>query len=101
MKNEDQLKQNTLELGVDVADIAIDMLTENELLKDLPVVGLIYKSIKTLISIPDKIFLYKAAKFFQAVNQKTTKQQRLDFTEELKKDSNKREKLYIAILIKL
>ncbi|MBW4472214.1 MAG: hypothetical protein KME45_17685 [Stenomitos rutilans HA7619-LM2] len=101
MKNKDKLEQDFLELSVDGADIAIDLLTESELLRDIPVAGLIYKLGKTLSSIPDVIFLHKVGEFIKTINEKTTENQRVAFTEELKKDKEKRDKLYNTIFLKI
>ena len=101
MKSKDKLEQDFLELSVDGADIAIDLLTESELLKDIPVAGSIYKLGKTLSSIPDVIFLHKIGKFLKTINEKTTKNQRVAFAEELKKDKEKRDKLYNTIFLKI
>lgn|GEM_PF-4093051 len=43
MTNKNELEQNFLDISADGADIAIDLLTDSELLKDIPVAGLIYK----------------------------------------------------------
>ncbi|HEY9848345.1 MAG TPA: hypothetical protein V6D28_02715 [Leptolyngbyaceae cyanobacterium] len=101
MKNKDDLKQEFLDISADAADIAIELLTESELLKDIPVAGFIYKVGKSLSSIPDVIFLNKIGKFIKTVNEKTTKEQRVAFAEELKKDKDKRNKLYGAIFLKI
>jgi hypothetical protein len=99
--NKRQLEQNFLELTADGADIAMDFLTESELLKDLPVAGLIYKIGKAVNSVQDTIFLHKVGRFFKTVNDKTTREQRISFTEELKKEKAKRDLLYSAIFLKI
>jgi hypothetical protein len=101
MTNKDELKENFLDLSADGADLAIDLLTESELLKDIPVASLVYKLGKTLNSIPDIIFLHKVGRFLETVNEKTTAKQRIAFAEELKNNKDKRDKLYSAIFLKI
>ncbi|HEY9801521.1 MAG TPA: hypothetical protein V6D25_14290 [Leptolyngbyaceae cyanobacterium] len=101
MKSKDELKQDLLELSAEGADIAINLLTESELLKDIPIVDLFYKLGKSLKSIPDVIFLQKLGSFIRTVNDKTTEHQRFVFAEDIKKDKEKREKLYNSIFLKI
>lgn len=101
MTNKNELEQNFLDISADGADIAIDLLTDSELLKDIPVAGLIYKLGKTLSSIPDVMFLHKVGRFLKTVNEKTTENERITFAEELKKDKDKRDRLYSAIFLKI
>lgn len=101
MENKHQLKQDFSELTVDVVDVAIGLLSDNELLKDVPVAGMIYKLGKAVSSIPDAIFLQKVGKFLQTVNEKTTVDQRISFAEDVRRDKDKREKLYSAIFLKI
>ncbi|MEH1947165.1 MAG: hypothetical protein V7K77_09435 [Nostoc sp.] len=101
MKSKDELGQDFLDLSAEGADIAIGLLTESELLQDIPVAGLVYKFGKTLSSIPDVMFLHKVGRFLKTVNEKTTENQRIAFAEELKKDKEKRDKLYSAIFLRI
>jgi hypothetical protein len=101
MENNNKLEENFLDLSVDGTDLAIDLLTESELLKDVPVAGMVYKLSKTLSSIPNAIFLNKLGKFIKTVNEKTTKEQREKFAEELKKNKSDRDSLYNAIFLKI
>ncbi|MBG1260635.1 hypothetical protein [Nostoc commune] len=101
MKSKDELRQDFLELSAEGADIAISLLTESELLRDIPVADLFYKLGKTLKSIPDVIFLHKLGRFIKTVNDKTTEYQRSAFAEDIKKNKDKRDKLYTAIFLKI
>jgi hypothetical protein len=101
MKSKDELGQDFLELSAEGADIAISLLTESELLKDIPVADLVYKLGKTLKSIPDVIFLHKLGRFMKTVNDKTTKTQRIDFAENIKKSKARRDQLYNVIFLKI
>ncbi|WP_019498912.1 hypothetical protein [Pseudanabaena sp. PCC 6802] len=57
MTNKDGLPQDFLDLSADGADIAIDLLTESELLKDIPVAGLVYIYMHIFQKILRNIFL--------------------------------------------
>jgi len=54
-----------------------------------------------LSSIPDVMFLHKVGRFLKTVNEKTTENERIAFAEELKKDKDKRDRLYSAIFLKI
>lgn len=59
---------NSIELeniGVEVADIALDSITEDELILKIPIVGLIVGLYKTTVSIRDRIFLAKMISFLK------------------------------------
>jgi hypothetical protein len=101
MTSEEEFQTNFIELSADSADIAIELITGSELLKDIPVVGIFYKVGKTLKSLPDAIFLHKVSKFLATANQKVSLEERINFSEELKKDKTKRDRLYTAIFIKI
>ena len=101
MTAKDNLKENFSELSVDGADIAIDLLTDSEILEAVPVAGLAIKIGKALRSVPDVIFLNKVGRFLKTVNESTTKAQRIAFAKELKKNKNKRDQLYGSIFLKI
>jgi hypothetical protein len=101
MSKREEIGDNFLDLGADGADMAIDLLTESELLKDIPVAGLIYKLGKAMSSIPDAIFLHKVGRFLHTVNDSTTKSQRIEFSEKLRADKNERDRLYGSIFLKI
>jgi hypothetical protein len=101
MQKKEELKDNLLELSADGADIALDLLFKSELLKDIPVAGLIYKFGKTIGSIPDALFLQKVGRFIQVVNDHTTQDQRINFSEKLKADKKERDLLYGNIFLKI
>ncbi|MEL6307546.1 MAG: hypothetical protein AAFQ52_05355, partial [Chloroflexota bacterium] len=41
------------ELGVDIADVAVDSLVQNEVITEIPIVGTVYKAGKSLLAIRD------------------------------------------------
>jgi hypothetical protein len=101
MSKKEELEDSLLELSADGADIALNLLTESELLEDIPVAGLIYKLGKTMSSIPDAMFLHKVGRFIKSVNDNTTQAQRIEFSEKLKADKKERDLLYGSIFLKI
>ncbi|MEL6404169.1 MAG: hypothetical protein AAFR81_07380 [Chloroflexota bacterium] len=47
------------ELGVDIADVAVDSLVQNEVITEIPIVGTVYKAGKSLLAIRDALLLKK------------------------------------------
>ncbi|MBD2106292.1 hypothetical protein [Nodosilinea sp. FACHB-13] len=101
MSANDEAKENLIELGADSIDTAIDLLTESELFQEIPMAGMLWKIAKAARSIPDIIFLKKAERFIKTVNNKTTQEERLLFSKEIKKDQAKRDNLYNSIFLKI
>ena len=100
MKDKDELKQNVLDPSADVMDIILQ-LSENELLKDVPIVGLGFKIAKASRSISDFIFLKKVLGFIETVDNKTTKQERIEFANKLKEDEKEKEKIYTGVFLRI
>jgi hypothetical protein len=55
------------EVGIEITEIGFDCLLDDGVLKDLPVIGTIIKSIKGFVDIRDHIFIAKVAKFLFAL----------------------------------
>lgn len=101
MSASDEAKEDLIEFGADSIDAAIDLLTESELLQEIPMAGMLWKIAKAARSIPDIIFLKKAERFIKTVNDKTTQEERFSFSEKIKKDQVKRDNLYNSIFLKI
>lgn len=99
--SKEELEANFLDIGADSADIAIDLIAESELLKDIPVAGLVYKIGKTVGSIPNVIFLHKVGRLIKTVNDKTTETERMAFAEKLNTSKEDRNRLYSQIFLKI
>jgi hypothetical protein len=62
------MKQELIEIALDFSEIALDRLIENELLKEIPIVGTLVRAAKAAKSIPDLIFAKKIERFVAAGN---------------------------------
>jgi hypothetical protein len=88
----DSIAKNELEnLTVDLAEVALDMVIDDEFLKLIPVVGPIVKCLRAAHSIKDRFFIKKVAMFLQELGQiNQAKRQR--FVEQLAIDEGSRSK---------
>lgn len=75
---EDEFRRNALELAIDISEPFLDYFLEDELLQDIPVFGGVYKIVRLVKSIPDRIFIAKISVFIKAI-EKITPEQRQDF----------------------
>jgi len=100
MSTKDQI-EDVLDLSADSIDTCIRVLTDSKILDEVPIAGNLLRIIKAGASVPDLLFAYKAAKVFEGVNKKTTKTERENFAETLKKDKSKRERLYGEIFLRI
>lgn len=69
-------------IGIDIADMTLDKFIDYEIVKDIPVIGVLAKIIKTSIGIKDAIFLHKITRFLFYLNQ-ISKENRVKFKEKL------------------
>jgi hypothetical protein len=58
-------KNNLYEIGADIFEPIIDSLIDNENIKEIPILGTLYKICSVGVSISDKIFEKKIKKFIQ------------------------------------
>ncbi|HKP03005.1 MAG TPA: hypothetical protein VJU77_06515 [Chthoniobacterales bacterium] len=80
------------ELASDLAEVAIDAVLDDGLLKDIPIVGSLINLAKFAKSIPDRIFAAKVARFVSALS-RISKPNTQAFLVEIAGDSAKRSKL--------
>lgn len=96
--------ENSADIGIDFLEIALDELTENETIKEIPVVGTIVKLGKTAIAINDRRLIKKMLIFIQEVNSGNIPEEKLvEHCEKLKNNPKKKQKeleYVIAILDK-
>lgn len=62
------LFEKSIDIGADIMELPIDLFTENEVVKDLPVVGTIVKLGKAVITIKEAHTIKKLAVFIESVN---------------------------------
>ncbi|MEL6528160.1 MAG: hypothetical protein AAFQ07_20855, partial [Chloroflexota bacterium] len=53
------------ELGVDIADVAVNSLIKNAIIADIPIVGTIYKTGKSFLAARDALFLRKVFSYLR------------------------------------
>lgn len=56
---------SVLETGIDLAEVGIDLLCEDEILKDIPILGTVFKLGKTVFSISRRMYIKKILIFAQ------------------------------------
>lgn len=61
-------KQELLEVALDNAEVLIDQYIDNEVVKEIPVLGTALKLVKAATDIRDRMFAAKIAKFLSALN---------------------------------
>ncbi len=88
-------KNNLIDTFSQVGEVAIDTVINNELLKDIPILGLLFSGYKTIVNIRDYRLMQKVIKFFYNL-QNTTPKQRQNFSKKYL-DVNK-EKTAAALL---
>ncbi|ACD23273.1 hypothetical protein FDE76_01610 [Clostridium botulinum] len=62
------LFDESIDIGSDLMELPIDLITENEVIKDIPVVGTIVKLGKAAITIRERHLIKKLVAFIESVN---------------------------------
>ncbi len=86
------------EIGIDIADMTIDKFIDYEVVKDIPVIGIVAKIIKSTIGIKDAIFLRKISRFLFYLNQ-ISDEKRVKFQEKIKEQNYSRKVGDILIVL--
>ena len=60
------MNEDLKDLAIDLSEVALDSLSENELVKDIPVIGTFVRLARVTRSIPDLIFAKKVERFISA-----------------------------------
>lgn len=84
--------ENLSSLGADIAEVGLDTLLKNGFLKDLPVVGIIFKSLHAAKNIHDRMFIAKVARFMLSLKDVSEKD-RERFKERLMQDPKFKKKV--------
>lgn len=69
--------ENAIDIGTDLLEVSLDQITENEVLKELPIVGTVVRLGRIAISVRDRHLLKSAIIFSQEVK-KNTKSEKLE-----------------------
>lgn len=98
----DTLFGNGLDFGIEYSEIAIDALTESEILKDLPIFSTIRSLAKMTISIRDRHLMKKLAVFVKQLNQGLLSEDEIQtYRAELESDDKRmqRDMEYLLIML--
>ena len=94
----ESLKVNKLEdLAQEYAELGLDMVLEEGVLRDLPIVRTIVNVYKAAVSVRERLYLTKLVLFLKKVGE-TTQEQRQKFVEDNCKDVRKFEEAVLLIL---
>lgn len=95
------LKKSDLKsVASDVAEVTIDNLLQNGLLRDLPVINILTNFIKTGLHIKDYFFIKKLLKFLDSLST-LTPQQRTEFIDKLDSDPKYTQRVGESIMLLL
>jgi len=89
-----------IDAGIDIAEVGVDIFLDDGFIKDLPIIGTLAKVAGAVLTIPDKLFLRKVAKFLFSIHS-LTEEEIETFQSELESDSSLQEKLGSNILFLL
>ncbi|WP_415713412.1 hypothetical protein [Maridesulfovibrio sp.] len=87
------------ELAADVGDSVVDLFSDSEFIEKLPGFGLVYKIIKTGISIPDRLFINKLTKFIEQI-ENVSDSEKKEMLNRFEKDGN-RERIGTTLMLVL
>lgn len=85
------MNEDLQEVAIDVSEAALDSLTDNEIIKDIPVVGSFVRLARATMSIPDRIFAKKVERFISVTNS-IPRERRDQFHTRLEAEPNLRRK---------
>lgn len=74
----DTIWGNIQEIGFDFVEVGLDQITENELIKEIPIVGTVVKLGKSVIAIKDRHLLKKTLVFVTEINNGTISKKKLE-----------------------
>ena len=84
------LFDTTIDIGVDLLELPIDLLTENEIIKDIPIVGTIVKLGKATTIIRDRHLIKKLVKFIESINNGDIESEKLERHKQILESDNKK-----------
>lgn len=84
------LFDTTIDIGVDLLELPIDLLTENEIIKDIPIVGTIVKLGKATTTIRDRHLIKKLVKFIESINNGDIESEKLERHKQILESDNKK-----------
>ncbi len=94
----DDIKETSVELALELAEVPLDQLLAEGMLRDIPVLGTAYRLARLALSIRDQIFLAKVARFLIPVKA-IPDEEREAFARKLTEDRDTARKVGEAILL--
>jgi hypothetical protein len=91
-------KKEIIEGTADILEYGIDFFTENELIKEFPIIGTVIKIGFTVKSISDRIFLKKIGRFLFHYND-IKKKEKINMISKMREDSSKKKVGEMLILL--
>lgn len=89
-----------IEVGKDIAEVALDSLLDDGILKDLPIIGTIVSVYNGAMDIRDRIFIAKIARFLFRLSDVPIEQRRL-FEERVSADQKLKRKVGVTLALLL
>jgi hypothetical protein len=62
------MNKDLQEVAIDLSEVALGSLTDNEIVKDIPVIGTFLRLARVTMSIPDRIFAKKLERFISVID---------------------------------
>lgn len=84
------LFDKSIDVSADLMELPIDLITENEVIKDIPVVGTIVKLGKMAITIRDRHLIKKLVTFIESINNGDIESDKLEKHKEMLESNTKK-----------
>lgn len=94
------MKKHVTDIIADFGEIGLDAITENEVIREIPILGTAVSLARAGASIRDKLFLTKIKRFIDHISE-TTPEQRNKLVEESRKDESRRARVGEAVFTTL
>jgi hypothetical protein len=62
------MKKELEDIAIDLSEVVLDSLTDNEIVKDIPVIGTFVRLARVTMSVPDRIFASKVQRFISTLD---------------------------------
>lgn len=89
MQNDNTMNENFQDLLADNTEVAIDALLDNEVIKEIPILGSSLKIIRGIQSLRDRAYLYKVKLFIEKVGQINDDQKQRIISESKKSEKSR------------
>jgi hypothetical protein len=62
------MNEDLVEVAIALSEVALDALTDNEIIKDIPIIGIFVRLARATMSISDRIFAKKVERFISVID---------------------------------